>query len=99
MLDECLFHCTLGILCTLPLQPAVERALETGRCSWAASTGRSCWTVDERCGYGVVAAPGFDANVLASFRPFSLTALVLFSYAFGCVFSPPRAVGTTSGAN
>ena len=56
-LDACLFNYALGLLCTLPLQPAVERALETGRCSRAVtSTGISFWAVDERSGYGVVAS-------------------------------------------
>ena len=34
--------------------------------------------------------PGFDANVLASFRPFSLTALVLFSSCLGLPPAPPE---------
>ena len=82
VLDSCLFNYAIGLLCTLPLQHAVERALETGRCSRAVTTtGISCWAVDDRYGYGVVASrvrreppclPG----------PFSLTALVLFSKVF-----------------
>ena len=93
------FHCTLGLLCTLPLPPAVERVLETVRCSQAVtSTGISCWAVDKRYGYGVVASRVRRERPCLP-GPFSLTALVLCSNAFGCVASPPSAVGPTSGAS
>ena len=49
----------------------VECASETGRCSRAASTGRSCWAAEERYDYGVVTRPtGFAYSYGAPSRPF-----------------------------
>ena len=80
-------------------QKPVERVFETVRCSQAVtSTGISCWAVDERYGYGVVASRVRRERPCLP-GPFSLTALVLCSNAFGCVASPPSAVGPTSGAS
>ena len=62
-----------------------------GRCSRAVtSTGRSCWAVDERYSYGVVAAPGFDSKSLPPRPIFIDRSRVVFQCFWLCLLPSQR---------
>ena len=79
-------------------RPPSSASWRRGRCSRAVtSTGRSCWAVDERYSYGVVAAPGFDSKSLPPRPIFIDRSRVVFQCFWLCLLPSQRRLAYLRG--